>query len=99
MTADLRTQRDDIVRARDLMDSRRRFTEAVLAGASAGVIGGRQPSQHDRPVTNHLALELLSYLCCGETHYMNCLIVLWSHAEARPFVEPRHPILSNGGSG
>jgi two-component system, NtrC family, nitrogen regulation sensor histidine kinase NtrY len=39
MTADLRTQRDDIVRARDLIDSRRRFTEAVLAGASAGVIG------------------------------------------------------------
>src|SRR5205823_14933176 len=30
---------DDIVRARDLIDSRRRFTEAVLAGASAGVIG------------------------------------------------------------
>jgi two-component system nitrogen regulation sensor histidine kinase NtrY len=27
------------VRARDVMDSRRRFTEAVLAGASAGVIG------------------------------------------------------------
>jgi two-component system, NtrC family, nitrogen regulation sensor histidine kinase NtrY len=39
MTQDLRTQRDDIVRARDLIDSRRRFTEAVLAGASAGVIG------------------------------------------------------------
>src|ERR1700728_5364405 len=40
MTQELRTQRDDIVRARDLIDSRRRFTEAVLAGASAGVIGG-----------------------------------------------------------
>jgi two-component system, NtrC family, nitrogen regulation sensor histidine kinase NtrY len=39
MTNDLRTQRDDIVRARDQIDSRRRFTEAVLAGASAGVIG------------------------------------------------------------
>ncbi len=39
MTSELRTQRDDIVRARDLIDSRRRFTEAVLAGASAGVIG------------------------------------------------------------
>jgi two-component system nitrogen regulation sensor histidine kinase NtrY len=39
MTHDLRTQRDDIMRARDLIDSRRRFTEAVLAGASAGVIG------------------------------------------------------------
>jgi two-component system nitrogen regulation sensor histidine kinase NtrY len=39
MTQELRMQRDDIVRARDLIDSRRRFTEAVLAGASAGVIG------------------------------------------------------------
>jgi two-component system nitrogen regulation sensor histidine kinase NtrY len=39
MTHELRTQHEDIVRARDLMDSRRRFTEAVLAGASAGVIG------------------------------------------------------------
>jgi two-component system, NtrC family, nitrogen regulation sensor histidine kinase NtrY len=39
MTAELRTQHEDIVRARDLIDSRRRFTEAVLAGASAGVIG------------------------------------------------------------
>jgi two-component system, NtrC family, nitrogen regulation sensor histidine kinase NtrY len=39
MTQELRTQRNDIVRARDVIDSRRRFTEAVLAGASAGVIG------------------------------------------------------------
>jgi two-component system, NtrC family, nitrogen regulation sensor histidine kinase NtrY len=39
MTQELRTQRDDIMRARDLIDSRRRFTEAVLSGASAGVIG------------------------------------------------------------
>ena len=39
MTYELRTQRDDIVRARDLIDQRRLFTEAVLAGASAGVIG------------------------------------------------------------
>ncbi len=39
MTQELRSQRNDIMRARDLVDSRRRFTEAVLAGASAGVIG------------------------------------------------------------
>jgi two-component system nitrogen regulation sensor histidine kinase NtrY len=39
MTQELRTQRDDIMRAHDTIDSRRRFTEAVLAGASAGVIG------------------------------------------------------------
>jgi two-component system nitrogen regulation sensor histidine kinase NtrY len=39
MTQELRTQHEAIVRARDLIDQRRRFTEAVLAGASAGVIG------------------------------------------------------------
>ena len=39
MTQELRTQRDDLMRARDQIDSRRRFSEAVLAGASAGVIG------------------------------------------------------------
>jgi two-component system, NtrC family, nitrogen regulation sensor histidine kinase NtrY len=39
MTHELRTQRDDIVRARDQIDARRRFTEAVLAGVGAGVIG------------------------------------------------------------
>ena len=30
MTQELRTQRDDLMRARDVIDSRRRFTEAVL---------------------------------------------------------------------
>ncbi len=39
MTHDLRTQRDDLMSARDLIDSRRRFSEAVLAGASAGIMG------------------------------------------------------------
>jgi two-component system, NtrC family, nitrogen regulation sensor histidine kinase NtrY len=39
MTQELRTQRDDLVHASEQIDSRRRFTEAVLAGASAGVIG------------------------------------------------------------
>jgi two-component system nitrogen regulation sensor histidine kinase NtrY len=39
MTHELRTQRDDLVRARDQIDERRRFTEAVLAGVGAGVVG------------------------------------------------------------
>jgi two-component system nitrogen regulation sensor histidine kinase NtrY len=39
MTADLRRQRDSLVAASDLIDRRRRFTEAVLSGVSAGVIG------------------------------------------------------------
>lgn len=39
MTQELRTQRNDLVQARDQIDSRRRFTEAVLSGVGAGVIG------------------------------------------------------------
>ena len=39
MTQELRTQRDDLVNASGLIDSRRRFIEAVLSSASAGIIG------------------------------------------------------------
>ena len=51
MTQELRTQRNDLMRARDLVDSRRRFTEAVLAGASAGVIGvdAKGDREHPKP--------------------------------------------------
>jgi two-component system, NtrC family, nitrogen regulation sensor histidine kinase NtrY len=39
MTGQLRRQHDGLMSAADLMDKRRRFTEAVLGGVSAGVIG------------------------------------------------------------
>src|ERR1700682_6803631 len=39
MTHELRTQRDELVSASDLIDSRRRFIEAVLSSASAGIVG------------------------------------------------------------
>lgn len=39
MTQELRTQRDELVSASGLIDSRRRFIEAVLSSASAGIIG------------------------------------------------------------
>jgi two-component system nitrogen regulation sensor histidine kinase NtrY len=39
MTSELRQQHDGLIAASDLIDKRRRFTEAVLAGVSAGVIG------------------------------------------------------------
>lgn len=39
MTAELRRQRDGLVSASEVIDRRRRFTETVLAGVSAGVIG------------------------------------------------------------
>ena len=39
MTAELRRQTDRLTAASELIDRRRRFTEAVLSGVSAGVIG------------------------------------------------------------
>lgn len=39
MTAQLQTQRDDLVETNRQFDRRRRFTEAVLSGVSAGVVG------------------------------------------------------------
>jgi two-component system nitrogen regulation sensor histidine kinase NtrY len=59
MTQELRTQRDDIVRARDVIDQRRRFTEAVLAGASAGVIG--VDSHGSVRILNRSAEKLIGY--------------------------------------
>lgn len=39
MTSELRRQHDGLTAASNLIDRRRRFTEAVLAGVSAGVVG------------------------------------------------------------
>jgi two-component system, NtrC family, nitrogen regulation sensor histidine kinase NtrY len=39
MTSQLKSQRDELIEASEKIDQRRRFTEAVLSGVSAGVIG------------------------------------------------------------
>ncbi len=39
MASELRSQRDELILARDTIDGRRRFTEAMLKGVTAGVIG------------------------------------------------------------
>ena len=39
MTSQLKSQRDEVLSANEKLDERRRFTEAVLSGVSAGVIG------------------------------------------------------------
>ena len=39
MLLQLKSQRNEILKAKDLVDERRRFSEAVLAGVTAGVIG------------------------------------------------------------
>ena len=42
MTGQLRSQRDELVDANTKLDERRRFTEAVLSGVTAGVLGLNQ---------------------------------------------------------
>src|SRR5690606_35008223 len=39
MTRQLKSQRNQLISARDVIDERRRFTEAVLSGVTAGVLG------------------------------------------------------------
>jgi two-component system nitrogen regulation sensor histidine kinase NtrY len=47
MISEIRTQRDEILEAKDEVDDRRRFIEAVLSGVTAAVIG----VEHDRRIT------------------------------------------------
>ena len=58
MIVQIRTQRDEILAAKDQIDDRRRFTEAVLSGVSAGVVG----VDHDTSVTiaNRSATSILT---------------------------------------
>src|SRR5207253_7423525 len=78
MTQELRTQRDDLMRARDVIDSRRRFTEAVLAGASAGVIG--VDSQGQISILNRSAEKLIGQTESGAIGH--------SLTEVMPELEP-----------
>ena len=57
MTAQLQTQRNDLIETNRQFDGRRKFTEAVLSGVSAGVIGVSQ----DRRITisNRSAADLI----------------------------------------
>ena len=57
MTLQLKSQRDKLVETNHMLDERRRFTEAVLAGASAGVVGLN--SQGEITLANRSARELL----------------------------------------
>ena len=58
MTSQLETQQGELVEANRQLDTRRRFTEAVLAGVSAGVIGLDEEGRVNLP--NRTASFLLS---------------------------------------
>ncbi|MBV1885889.1 MAG: HAMP domain-containing protein, partial [Parvibaculaceae bacterium] len=57
MTKQLESQRSDLVEANEQIDDRRRFTEAVLAGVSAGIIGLDRTGRIDH--TNQASLKFL----------------------------------------
>lgn len=57
MTAQLQTQRNDLIETNRQFDSRRRFTEAVLSGVSAGVIGVSQ--ERRITINNSSAADLI----------------------------------------
>ncbi len=57
MTTQLRSQREELVAASNQIDARRRFTEAVLAGISAGVVG--IDAEGRVTIVNRTALQLL----------------------------------------
>jgi two-component system nitrogen regulation sensor histidine kinase NtrY len=57
MTEQLETQRSDLMSANQQLDDRRRFTEAMLAGVSAGVIGTDPSGRVD--LVNRSAAQLL----------------------------------------
>ena len=76
MTSELRGQHNKLTSAAQLIDSRRRFTEAVLSGVPAGIIGldeggritvtnptaGRLLSEHPSPHTGKRLAELMPEL-------------------------------------
>jgi two-component system nitrogen regulation sensor histidine kinase NtrY len=57
MTSELRTQRDEILDNQEQTDRRRRFTEAVLSGVTAGVIG--VSAEGRLSIANTSAVQLL----------------------------------------
>ena len=57
MTGQIQTQRDELIEANRQYDRRRRFTEAVLSGVTAGVIG--LDGQGRVTIANRSALSLL----------------------------------------
>ncbi|MHA1553500.1 MAG: ATP-binding protein [Alphaproteobacteria bacterium] len=58
MTAQLRSQRDELISTSEQMDSRRRFTEAVLSGVTTGVVG--IDANGAVTIANRTALDYLS---------------------------------------
>jgi two-component system nitrogen regulation sensor histidine kinase NtrY len=88
MTAQLQGQRSDLMEANSQLDARRRFTEAVLAGVSSGVIG--LDAEGHVTLMNPTASRLLDTNAkeLEGTHYSKALPEL-SRLIRRAIVEPQ----------
>lgn len=88
MTSQLETQRQDLVSANLQLDERRRFTETVLGGVSAGVIAldkDKQITLHNRSAASLLLMppeEKLVGMSCAEL--LPEILELLSEAEKKP---------------
>ena len=90
MTAQLQTQRDDLIDTNRQFDNRRRFTEAVLSGVSAGVVGLKADGRIT--IANRSAAELLDedggrLTGAQIREIMPELEILLARAAASPFSE------------
>ena len=86
MTGQLEAQRRDLMDANRLADERRRFTEAVLSGVSAGIIA--LDRGHVVTLHNRTALDLLGredgIMQQHIAHFLDAVAPLVAQAEAKP---------------
>ncbi len=85
MTAEVRSQRNELLRANTTLDGRRRFMEAVLAGVTAGVIGVGRDGRIT--VINRSAITLLGrgrFVGQPITDVLPEISRIIAHAEAQP---------------
>lgn len=84
MTGQLESQRRDILDANRQLDERRRFTEAVLSGVSAGIIA--VDKDHRITLCNRTAIEMLAWDAEGKriTDLLPQLEPMLAAAQAKP---------------
>ena len=87
MTSQLQSQQSELIEANHQLDQRSRFTEAVLAGVSAGVIGLDQAgclNLTNRSASLLLATELDHFIGCDLAAVVPEMVDLFNAASRRP---------------
>ncbi len=90
MTAQLQTQRDDLIETNKQFDRRRLFTEAVLSGVSAGVVGvtpGGRLAIANRSAADFFGREATRLVGMSFTDVLPEASELYDAASSPPFAE------------